>query len=382
MFSFAILEVAIGLVFVYLLLSLICSAVNEWVAGKLRLRADTLQKGIAKLLQGELAAEVLKHPLINGVTENATRGPSYIPPRLFATALMDVIAPQTPGGPKSLAELQDALSRLPDGDAKRALLALVNDVKGDIDEARSSIERWFNDAMERVSGWYKRRAQRLIIYWAIGVTLVLNADTISIARALWKEPALRASVVAAAEKRVASSSPSSGSNIAGTSETSSDPDATPVQGSSPEIRQSLTDLQNLKLPIGWAARWTELELKSLQPLPRDLWGRGLVFALALPGWIIESFAGWAVTIIALSFGAPFWFDALKQLVNIRSAGKPPAADKVPEETDVSRRDFLRSIATGIVSGGASTAPGEEEEEREVGTEGYDESYFVEEQPDA
>jgi hypothetical protein len=33
--------------------------------------------------------------------------------------------------------------------------------------------------------------------------------------------------------------------------------------------------------------------------------------------------GLLVTVLAISLGAPFWFDLLNRLVNLRSTGKPP-----------------------------------------------------------
>jgi hypothetical protein len=88
MFGSNVLEVAIGLVFVYLLLSLLCSTINEQVIARFfALRAKTLEEGITNMLatpQGkELVNQLYENPLIKGLSQNAASGkprkPSYIP---------------------------------------------------------------------------------------------------------------------------------------------------------------------------------------------------------------------------------------------------------------------------------------------------------------
>src|SRR5439155_17819673 len=98
MFGSAVLEVAIGVVFVYLLLSLMCSAITEWVTAFLAMRAQMLWDGIRDILDDEegqgLAKQLYEHPLVRrlGRREWRTDGrPSYVPARVFALALLDVI---------------------------------------------------------------------------------------------------------------------------------------------------------------------------------------------------------------------------------------------------------------------------------------------------
>jgi hypothetical protein len=75
MFGSYILDVAIGLVFVYMLLSLLCSTINEQVITRiLALRAKTLEAGIQNMLadpQGVLTKQVYGNSLIKGLTQNA-----------------------------------------------------------------------------------------------------------------------------------------------------------------------------------------------------------------------------------------------------------------------------------------------------------------------
>ena len=101
MFGSNALEIAIGIVFVYLLLSLLCTVINEGIANFLEMRGKNLLEGVKNLLNDpeftSLAQHVYNHGLIGGVMQGATdfsqknRLPSYIAPTNFALALMDIL---------------------------------------------------------------------------------------------------------------------------------------------------------------------------------------------------------------------------------------------------------------------------------------------------
>jgi hypothetical protein len=91
MFNSGILDTLIGVVMIFLLLSLICTMVNELIALWLKKRAKELEKGIGKLLTSpQLLDKFYTHPLIKGLCPDE-RKPSYIPSRTFALALMDIV---------------------------------------------------------------------------------------------------------------------------------------------------------------------------------------------------------------------------------------------------------------------------------------------------
>src|SRR6266571_4860289 len=196
MFGSNILEVAIGLVFVYLLLSLLCSTINEQVIARFfTLRAKTLEDGMKTMLndpQGNAWVNRLyETPLIKGLSEHGTsnkpRKPSYIPADIFALALVNVIQankndPSTANNP-----IPEALS------------LLIKQVNDDPTKGLANIEKWFNDTMDRVSGWYKRKVQ--LIIFALGLVIVggLNIDTISLITSLSNDTVIRATIVSAAQ---------------------------------------------------------------------------------------------------------------------------------------------------------------------------------------
>ena len=179
-FGSNLLDFAIGLVLIFFVLSLFCSFVNERIASTINLRAKTLEDGIEGLVP-ELAAEILNSPLIRGLSNqhgknganagswvrgSVHKATSYIDSRTFSTALIhEVLAkaatispPPTPAAAGAsqpvldLKTLRDAAALLQDDHTRGALLALIDAAQGDFDRAQRGIEKWFDDAMERLSG--------------------------------------------------------------------------------------------------------------------------------------------------------------------------------------------------------------------------------------
>jgi hypothetical protein len=204
MFGSTALEVAIGVVFVFLSLSLVCTAANELIASLMTWRAKNLADGIRNLLQYKNNDELLQgrglynHPLIQSLYRDKKTLPSYIPSRTFALALMDIVVPA--GSPD-----RDSLKGIRAAVEKATAEKLIGEQVGGtlrilIDEARSSkeaatgiqkaetdlsrvqenVETWFNDSMERVAGWYKRKTQTLTFALALVFTVALNVDSIMI----------------------------------------------------------------------------------------------------------------------------------------------------------------------------------------------------------
>ena len=232
MFGSAMIEVAIGLVFTYLLMSLICSAINEMIEAKLKNRATDLEKGIRELFMepevkgsGEedekgMVQKLYEHPLICGlfgggfsgklITKSSywrsTNLPSYIPNRNFAVALIDIVM-SPPGttpssSPVTIDSLRAAVGKIQNNDTvKRALSNFLATAGDDINRVRESIEAWFNSSMDRVTGWYKRRTQWILLVLGLVLSILLNVNTFTIAEKLWIDPSLRSLVVTQATDR-------------------------------------------------------------------------------------------------------------------------------------------------------------------------------------
>ena len=88
---------------------------------------------------------------------------------------------------------------MPEGDIKKTLVALMGDTEGDLKKLRRNIEDWFDEAMERTTGAFKRQAQLWGVLVAALLTILTNADTLVIGQKLWENPSLRAEAVKVAE---------------------------------------------------------------------------------------------------------------------------------------------------------------------------------------
>lgn len=336
--SSAILDVAIGIAFVYLFLSLICSVVNEGIAAVLSLRSKNLVAGIDSLLSGSKLPDgrpvvelLYSHGLIRGLYKDPPKDviakaraaspvgkiqdqaealaekaealgnqlhipvlgmvrqwffvnlPAYIPSPVFATALIDIISPPDPTRARDLNDVREAIDNLPPGPVRQALMSLVADTQKDISEFQVKVEGWFNDSMDRASGWYKHRAQNILLVIALLLTVLLNVDTIKLAQSLWTNPIERQATVDLASKYVEQHK-----------------DVLQNQQQLQQQADSLAGLgQQLPFPFGWH------EKPPMQPL---FW--------------LETLTGWLITTLALSLGAPFWFDTLNKFMVVRSTVKP------------------------------------------------------------
>ena len=343
MFGSTILDVAVGVIFVFILVSIICSAVREGIESMLKTRAAHLEHGIRELLHDRagtgLAKDLFQHPLIAALYasdfETARRPrdgqkrpwalargghlPSYIPSRNFAVALMDLavrgreITPETSsaGAPViSIESLRDGVSNLQNENVQRVLLVAIDSAQGDLNRAQANLEAWYDGSMDRVSGWYKRSTHRVLFFIGLFVAVALNVDTVAIARHLYKDSGAREAVVARAAAL----------NTAGTG--------------SVDYNAARTALDSLPLPIGWQRR-EEIFPRQV----KNFAGFWVGYAIPVIGWIM--------TALAATLGAPFWFDVLNKVMVIRSTVKPYEKSG-PEGSEDRKSD--RKPAAG--SGGA------------------------------
>lgn len=342
MFGSNVLEFALGMVFVYLLLSLLCTAINEAIEARLKNRAKDLERGLRELLKDPhgtgLVKQIYEHSLVSSLFKDpydpAKQGnlPSYIPARNFALALMDIVLPATetetsgaagatassastsPPDTNSLKDLRDAINTNLKGnaDVQKALLTLVDAAGDNITKARENIEGWFNSSMDRVSGWYKRRAHTIILFLGLGVAVAMNADTITIGQSLSTNDTLRKTLAATAEGYAKQPPPPAGST-----------EKSPEKRAE-EVRE---EIEKLGLPVGW--HWKDFEVDPNGVPFVGNHGPGAIFR-----WSLTKIIGWLLTAIAISLGAPFWFDMLNKIIVIRSTVKPH--EKSPEETSKER----------------------------------------------
>ncbi|HJX30183.1 MAG TPA: hypothetical protein VJ885_19945, partial [Thermoanaerobaculia bacterium] len=243
--------------------------------------------------------------------------------------------------------LEDTIARLPNEKLRGTLLALLGESRGNVEELKKNVEIWFNNSMERVSGWYKRRTQLWNLMIAMFTVLLVNADSLVIVQTLADNEALRTALVAQAEAYAEANQAldqaktrvenpaageSSGENVAA------------LRSQAEEFQRLLKQIEGLNLPIGW--EWnTVADDPHYRRVPSSLSHLGETVAFHLLGWI--------VSIFAVSLGAPFWFDMLNRVISIRSAGRAPEEKpKSPETVPAPREPGNIPVATG--TSGTST----------------------------
>ena len=182
-----------------------------------------------------------------------------------------------------------AIAMMAESSIKTALTAFLVQAGDDLGQFKNNLCSWYNDVMEHASGWYKRNTQLILFGIGAGLCVVNNVDTVDLVRRLSTDPALQASALVAAEKTAGK-----GADVL-------------QQSVATDLNETL---QASKLPL-W---WTKESVRGFSPkLPRS----SLVLNCVL------KVLGLTISTMAVSMGAPFWFDMLSKLVNIRLVGKRP-----------------------------------------------------------
>jgi hypothetical protein len=286
------LEVGIGMVMFYLLMAILVSSVNEVIARGLKLRWTNLRSGVGELLGdpnlASIGQAVLGHPLIASLEKQGR--PSYVSSRTFAAALVDVLS-NGAGTIDAVKAEVNGNAALP-ADLKRQLLILLRDAGDDVAELRRAVATWFDDSMDRVAGWYRRKMQVVTFGVALAIVAFLNADSLALANGMLQNPAAREAFVAQASTLV---DPTSGG---------------------PPAQAYIKDVKAAIAPLGIELGWPDVVADATQL------GQLADYFVHVTNWI-GHVPGWLVTVFAMLMGAPFWFDALSRVANISSAGNPP-----------------------------------------------------------
>jgi hypothetical protein len=357
----AILTAAIALIAVYAAFSVFTSWLNEQIATFIDLRSKTLFAGIRTMIGDTAANLFINHPLIQSLGEPMTSGsrtrlanglrslisrftgsvvgvryasptptganglPTYNTPyvssQAFATVMTDIV--RTYGNPNSGAAQASALgSAWTDlvaginalqanpqlSPLQNAVLPIWREAKGDYDTFVQRLAGWYDAHMDRVTGWYKRSSQLILLWIASIVVLAANIDTLQIWNGFETNVNLANAVSGIAQAYA-------------TANANNKPDAKVITPPSPvppcpdgyvqKDKACAIDAALIsQMPLGWSenyrgpfkpgengeARWRDLLLKLL---------------------------GLGITVAALMLGAPFWFDLLGSIVNVRAAGPPP-----------------------------------------------------------
>lgn len=272
MFGSTVLEVAIGMTFCYAFVGLLVTTVQEAIASALRLRARTLMTAIKAMFNDptftSLARALYCHALVNPrddgtapVQSALENKPSYISPRHFAMALVDIIQ----SVPNNWEQLGRDIDAMEDPQVRTVLQSIYLRAGGNMERFQQYLANWFDNTMERVSGSYKRRSAMISLLISLAIAVTFNIDSIHLFSTLWQQPAL------AAQLKLSEAA---------------------ISG---DVLASLRTL-----PVGWDD-----------------------FPPRLDASFLVQVAGWMLTAASSMFGAPFWFDLFQRLVNMRGTGSKP-----------------------------------------------------------
>lgn len=363
MFNSPFFETLISLVFILLIFSIIVSCVQEGYVAIFKLRGKMLQYAIQEMLKDpankNFANLLYQHPQIDLLRQKPDDLPSYISAQNFSSALIDLIAgesvqmqTQTQAGGTTpittevwnpalqnsvaaasitasspvIAPLVDkfkaGVETLAQSDLKKLLKSFatvatqvranVLTAESDLETLRKNIENWYNSYMQRVTGWYKRKVRSNIFFASLVVTLFFNLNFITVTKTVYADSNLRTTITA-----MATQAAKNDSTITTLTDKLKNDSAT-LGDIKPEA------LIGVKLPIGW----TKLQLPPEDQKSNwfaNTWAKIVYFCKTEISW--RAVLGWAMFIGLLSLGAPFWFDILKKLVNIRNSGQSPAESK-------------------------------------------------------
>lgn len=279
MFNSTVLDIAVGIIFNFLTVSLVCGLLTEVWATVMSWRANTLLTGVQSLVNDPdftgvaqaLYQHALVHPRDDGVATTPaamSNKPSYIDPLHFAGAMLDSvkIVAGTAADMKTAIATSPLLAKNPQ--MRTMLTGMADRADGNLDALRTSLGGWFDAGMDRVSGSYKRRTQRYCFGLGLLIAVGLNIDTLQIAKTLWQQPQLTHAIT---------------------------PTMAPAA--------ALAEIQKLGLPIGWAVDDTRSGGQAI-------------------GWLAK-LLGFAITALSTLFGATFWFDTLSGVLKLRGSGPKP-----------------------------------------------------------
>ncbi len=274
-------EILVALGGMFLFLSLAAMAVVEGISSLFDMRAKEFEKGVTALLE-DRATDVLNSPLLRSLGRASGRKkdlPSYVPPEIFATAVMGLM--------KATKEARE-LAMAAEASAPPALVEMADEVGADTAALKSKIEAWFEAGMERVSGRYRRSIQWVTRVVALALVFGLNADSFEVGARAWSDPSVRQEALEYSQKLLEMCKRDDVGKL-----------------SCPGVPESGAEAA-AAYPLGW----TSLKWHAMKDV----------------GGYLYKLIGLLTTVLAATLGAPFWFDVLTRLApGLRQAGPKPGA---------------------------------------------------------
>jgi hypothetical protein len=361
-----IVEIALALTVVYLMMSTLVSALNEWLSAIIFSRSRSLREAVNMLTgakDGKLTISRKKAdgtvdkvavPIVDMILDHnmsrsqATptwldwfrkndRSVNRIPADLLPTILIDAVSPfGQSAGPRDFGEIWSSLLEISDTPLGHSLLLLAEGSNKDLEAFKVRIRNWWIETLDANSGAYKRRTQRsLLIISAIAV-FGLNIDTIRLSESLWVSDTMRTGMAEYARQigdeaaKNKTTAPKTGESEpvrkAGT-----EPTAAEIEKKRQDALADFDRLEQMRkkfdLPIFWKNDETPLWLTGSDGQQTLDFNRALWKVLGL-----------CISAVAVSMGAPFYFDLLQKVSNVRLTGNlgtsaaPQGSAKATDDT--------------------------------------------------
>ena len=283
-----VLEVAIGLIFVYYILGSIVSMITKSINEALETRAVALERYLKKIVGEANLGDLINLPQMKALRPIRYKGPlsifgSVTEPKKIekipVAALVDAyfdIAGLTGNKDLNLLQLAELVDKLPDSDGKQAFINWINQGVTNINDLRARTTAYFTGLMDQAAATFKANARSFVIIFSMGITLLFGTDSIQLAKALWTNAELRALAVAKAELVVQE------------------------EGAEASLDDLIKELGDLTIKIGW---WQN-EQPAAGATPMDwVW------------FVVLKALGLGLTAAAVSQGSSFWYDLLKKLTS-------------------------------------------------------------------
>jgi len=230
--------------------------------------------------------------------------PSYISAKSFAEAVIDLLVPNA-ADETTMTTIQHNIDSLPAGiPFKSSMQALVKNADNDVSRFRTAVERWYDDHMSRVSGWYKRHVAKITLAAGAILIVLLNINALTIGRTLYSDSAVSTAVSTVAAK---STNCPAGQN---------------PQDCLANLQAQLSAAAAAGVPVGWG---TVRDCQALGARCNWMDERGLFSRHGGSFWqFVLVLVGILLVIIAIVPGAQFWFGLLSKIGTLRSTGPKPA----------------------------------------------------------
>lgn len=312
-------DVAIGLSLVYLGTSLFVTVINEYLAQLLNLRGKQLCDSLKELIvDPEVRALLEQSPVLKPFFDaQAGKAPSYIDPNILAHLLVGGLAIGSKAG-DTCQRASETIDKLSDGALKTQLQALVATAGNTTQGLVTAVSEWADRSLTALGGKYKRYLHTISFWIGLAVAIGFNIDTIALTQELYRDRGIRDAIASLGAQIAAKTSQETFDKCFALTARQSREDTAcvPLNGLVDAVQGRNEWLG--KLPIGWPERPDGTDSSPFSRLSPSAWH-----------WVSHAF-GWLLTALAISLGAPFWFDLLNKVVNLRHGMGKPEVVKKPE----------------------------------------------------